>query len=216
MLALTLPAFGGRGQSRAPAAGGQLNAWLKIAQDNSITVLVDRSEMGQGVYTSLPTLLAEELEIDLARISVIAAPVGDAYINALNGGQITGTSNSVQDAWEKLRIAGAQARSMLIAAAAKAWRVDPAECRATNGVVTNARGKTFTYGELAEDAAMPTVNVSCATYSPHGPSRDSPVTCRPTDSWCAYASAASATTAASRAIVSSFSTRAVLMVDHTR
>ncbi len=153
MLALTLPAFGGRGQSRAPAAGGQLNAWLKIAQDNSITVLVDRSEMGQGVYTSLPTLLAEELEIDLARISVIAAPVGDAYINALNGGQITGTSNSVQDAWEKLRIAGAQARSMLIAAAAKAWRVDPAECRATNGVVTNARGKTFTYGELAAAAA---------------------------------------------------------------
>ena len=130
-----------------------MNAWLKIAQDNSITVIVDRSEMGQGVYTSLPTLLAEELEIDLARISVVAAPVGDVYINALNGGQITGTSNSVQDAWEKLRIAGAQARSMLIAAAAKTWRVDSAECRARNGVVTNARGTTFTYGELAGSAA---------------------------------------------------------------
>ncbi len=152
VLALTLPAFGGRSQSRS-LAGGQLNAWLKIAADNSITVIVDRSEMGQGVYTALPMLLAEELEVDLARINVVAAPVGDAYVNALNGGQITGTSNSVQDAWEKLRIAGATARTMLIAAAAQAWRVDPAECRATNGTVANAHGKTFTYGELASAAA---------------------------------------------------------------
>jgi len=153
VLALTLPAFGGRSQSRPTAAGGQLNAWLKIAADNSIIVIVDRSEMGQGVYTALPMLLAEELEIDLARITITAAPVGDAYINALNGGQITGTSNSVQDAWEKLRTAGATARTLLIAAAAQAWRVDPAQCRARNGVVANAHGKTFSYGELASAAA---------------------------------------------------------------
>ena len=102
-------------RSQAPARrGGQLNAWLKIGTDDSITVIVDRSEMGQGVYTALPMLLAEELEIDLRRIEVLAAPVGDAYVNPLNGGQITGTSNSVQDAWEKLRTAGAQARIMLI------------------------------------------------------------------------------------------------------
>ncbi len=161
VLALTLPAFAGRSSRAASgvqAGGGrardsQLNAWLKIGSDNSVTVLVDRSEMGQGVYTALPMLLAEELEIDLARIKVVAAPVGDAYVNALNGGQITGTSNSIPDAWDKLRTAGAQARIMLIAAAARAWRVDPGECYAKNGVVANARGKTLTYGELAAAAA---------------------------------------------------------------
>ncbi len=150
---MTLPAFGGRPTSRASAAGGQLNAWLKIAADNSITVIVDRSEMGQGVYTALPMLLAEELEIDLARITVVAAPVGDAYVNAANGGQITGTSNSVQDAWERLRTAGASARMMLIAAAAKQWRVDPSECHAKNGMIVNAQGKAISYGELAGAAA---------------------------------------------------------------
>jgi isoquinoline 1-oxidoreductase subunit beta len=156
VLALTLPAFAGlppRAASGGPTSSSQLNAWLKIGSDNSVTIVVDRSEMGQGVYTALPMLLAEELEIDLGRIKVVAAPVGDAYVNPLNSGQVTGTSNSVQDAWEKLRIAGAQARIMLIAAAARAWRVDPAECHAKNGVVANARGRTFTYGELAAAAA---------------------------------------------------------------
>jgi len=153
VLALTLPALADRTPSRARAGGGQLNAWLKIAADDSVTILVDRSEMGQGVYTALPTLLAEELEIDLAQIKVIAAPVGDAYVNALNGGQITGTSNSVQDAWERLRTAGATARVMLIAAAAQVWRVDPSECRAKNGRISNAHGKSLSYGQLAEAAA---------------------------------------------------------------
>ncbi len=160
MLALTLPVFAGRSPLAALGqAGGarvrdsQMNAWLKIGSDNSVTFIVDRSEMGQGVYTALPMLLAEELEIDLERIKIVAAPVGDAYVNALNGGQVTGTSNSVTDAWDKLRTAGAQARMMLIAAAARAWGVDPALCHAKNGVVTNARGKSFTYGELAAAAA---------------------------------------------------------------
>jgi len=153
VLALTVPGFGSPAKPGKLKAGGQLNAWLLIAADDSITVIVDRSEMGQGVYTALPMLLAEELEIPLDGIKVVAAPVGDAYINALNGGQITGTSNSVQDAWDKLRMAGAQARSMLIAAAAAQWRVDPAECRAENGRVLGAHGKTLSYGQLAEAAA---------------------------------------------------------------
>jgi isoquinoline 1-oxidoreductase beta subunit len=157
VLAMTLPAFAGRGRTGAAsphAAPAVLNAWLKIGTDDSVTVLVDRSEMGQGVYTALPMLLAEELEIDLERIEVLAAPVGDAYVNPLNGGQITGTSNSIQDAWEKLRTAGAQARLMLIAAAANKWRVDPAECRAAGGRVTDARGRSLRYGELAAAAAL--------------------------------------------------------------
>ncbi|MEP6547591.1 MAG: xanthine dehydrogenase family protein molybdopterin-binding subunit [Gammaproteobacteria bacterium] len=164
IVALTVPEIGGRWHSAAaaataagaPAAGksiGQLNAWLKIARDNSITIIVDRSEMGQGVYTALPMLLAEELGIDMRLIRIEAAPVGDAYINPGNGGQVTGTSNSVQDAWEKLRMAGATARTMLVSAAAKRWQIDPAQCRVSNGTVVNAQGKVLTYGELADAAA---------------------------------------------------------------
>jgi isoquinoline 1-oxidoreductase subunit beta len=153
VLALTLPGFGSPAKPGHLKAGGQLNAWLVIAADDSITIIVDRSEMGQGVYTALPMLLAEELEISLDAIKVVAAPVGDAYINPLNGGQITGTSNSVQDAWDKLRKAGAQARSMLIAAAAAQWRVDPAQCRAENGRVLGARDQALSYGQLAAAAA---------------------------------------------------------------
>ena len=163
ILALALPRPGGRSSSAAPAGaaagaaghpGGQLNAWLKIAGDNSITIIVDRSEMGQGVYTALPMLLAEELNINFDAIRIEAAPVGDAYISPGNGGQITGTSNSVQESWDKLRMAGATARTMLVAAAAKRWRVDPGECRAENGSITNAQGKILTYGQLADSAAQ--------------------------------------------------------------
>src|SRR5882757_4822276 len=152
VLAFALPGGGGSHASEQ-ARGGQMNAWLRIGADDSITMVVDRSEMGQGVYTALPMLLAEELEVDLSRIKIVAAPVGDAYVNALNGGQVTGTSNSVQDAWEKLRKAGAQARLMLIAAGAQMWHVNPSECHAVNGKVVSAQGRTASYGQLAESAA---------------------------------------------------------------
>jgi isoquinoline 1-oxidoreductase beta subunit len=153
VLAVTLPPLAGRARSPAGAGAAPLNAWLRIGTDDSITVVVDRSEMGQGVYTALPMLLAEELEVDLPRIQVIAAPVGDAYVNPLNGGQVTGTSNSIQDAWEKLRTAGAQARLMLIAAAAQRWRIDPDQCRAAGGRVVNSRGGSLRYGDVAAAAA---------------------------------------------------------------
>jgi len=152
VLAMALPAS--MGGTRAASAGhAQLNAWLRIGADESITVFVDRSEMGQGVYTALPALLAEELELDLSRIKIVAAPVGQAYVNALNGGQITGTSNSVPEAWEKLRKAGAQARTMLIAAAAERWHVDPSQCRARDGKIVGSHGRAASYGQLAEAAA---------------------------------------------------------------
>jgi len=152
VLAMVLPGLKS-GPRAATLASSQLNAWLRIGTDNSITILVDRSEMGQGVYTALPTLIAEELEVDLSQITIAAAPVGEPYVNALNGGQITGTSNSVADAWEKLRKAGAQARSMLIAAAARRWRVDPASCHASNGRIIERQGRSASYGELAAAAA---------------------------------------------------------------
>ncbi len=153
LLALTLPGFGSGQRPGARSALSQLNAWLTIGADNSFTIVVDRSEMGQGVYTALPMLLAEELEISLDSVKIVAAPVGDAYVNAANGGQITGTSNSVPDAWEKLRLAGAQARTMLVAAAAARWRVDPGLCQVRNGSILGPAGKTVTYGDVAAAAA---------------------------------------------------------------
>ena len=161
ILALTLPAKAGKAVATGGRAGGgrpaQLNAWLKIAADNSITLIVDRSEMGQGVYTALPMLIAEELNVDLDAIQIAAAPVGDAYVSPGNGGQITGTSNSVQESWDKLRTAGAQARMMLTGAAAKHWHVEPATLRAENGFIVNARGEKLTYGAVAEAAAKEAV-----------------------------------------------------------
>lgn len=128
------------------------NAWLKIGTDGSITVLCDRSEMGQGVYTALPTLIAEELGVDPARINIEFAPPGKEYVNSLLGGQVTGGSTSVRDAWEKLRTAGAEARMRLVAAAAKQWGAPAQSCTVADGyVVFTSRRKSF--GELAEAAA---------------------------------------------------------------
>ena len=165
MLALALPGVPS-GSRAAALSASQLNAWLRIGSDDSITILVDRSEMGQGVYTALPMLIAEELEVDPSRVNVVAAPVGDPYVNVLNGGQVTGTSNSVPEAWDKLRKAGAQARSMLIAAAARGWYVDPATCRASNGAVVSAQGKVAKYGQLAEAASKLPVPKDVALKSP--------------------------------------------------
>lgn len=136
----------------ALGAGGQPVAWLRIAGDNTITVLVDKSEMGQGVYTALTQLLAEELGVALEAIRVDAAPVGAVYTNNLLGAQITGGSTSVRDGWEKLRKAGAQARSMLIQAAATQWGVAPDTLKVDAGAVVNGR-KRLSFGELAEAAA---------------------------------------------------------------
>ena len=154
VLGFHLPVAALAAKAPPPAA---LNAWVKIASDDTITIFCARSEMGQGVYTSMPMLVAEELEVDLARIKVEFAPVGVAYRNALLGGQMTDASTSVRDAWEKLRQAGACARLMLVAAAAQQWNVDVAQCRAVNGAVLGPGRKKATYGQLAVRAAMQTV-----------------------------------------------------------
>ncbi|MGD9600026.1 MAG: molybdopterin cofactor-binding domain-containing protein [Steroidobacteraceae bacterium] len=129
------------------------NAWLRIGSDDSITFLCDRSEMGQGVYTALPTLLAEELDVDPSRLTIEFAPVGDAYKNGAIGAQVTGGSTSVRDAWQKLRTAGAQAREMLKAAAAKEWDTAASACRVENGEIVSPYGKRLRYGAVAASAA---------------------------------------------------------------
>jgi isoquinoline 1-oxidoreductase subunit beta len=129
----------GRVGTAQAAEAAQPNAWVRIAPDNQVTILVARSEMGQDVATSMPMLVAEELEVDINKVKVDFAPPGEAYINSLLGGQLTGGSTSVRDGWEKLRKAGASARMMLVAAAAQDWGVDAAQCRAENGVIKGRR-----------------------------------------------------------------------------
>jgi isoquinoline 1-oxidoreductase subunit beta len=139
-------------KNTGPAKQIAANAWLRIGTDGAITVLCDRSEMGQGVYTALPTLIAEELGVAPSSIKVEFAPPGKEYVNALLGGQVTGGSTSVRDAWDKLRMAGAEARMRLIGAAAKEWGAPPQSCSVADGyVVFTSRRKSF--GELAEAAA---------------------------------------------------------------
>ena len=137
----------------APVTNSMPNAWVRIGSDNTVTILSARSEMGQGVYTAMPTLVAEELEVDLKRIKVEIAPAGEVYINALLGGQLTGGSTSVADGYDKLRVAGAQARMMLVSAAAQQWGIDESNCHAQNGSVHGPKGKKASYGQLAEAAS---------------------------------------------------------------
>src|SRR4051812_14113078 len=107
----------------ADAGGGYAspNAWVRIGADNAITIMVARSEMGQDVYTSMPILVAEELEVDLNKVKVEFAPPAEVYINALLGGQLTGGSTSVRAAWGKLPHAGPPAPGLRLAAAAPPW-----------------------------------------------------------------------------------------------
>ena len=130
------------------------NAWLRIHPDESVLVIVDRSEMGQGVTTSLPMLLAEELEADWSKIRIESAPADKAYINPMFGMQGTGGSTSIRAAYTPLRKAGAAAREMLVTAAAETWGVDKSACRAEKGAVIHAPSqRRLTYGKLAAKAA---------------------------------------------------------------
>jgi CO/xanthine dehydrogenase Mo-binding subunit len=131
------------------------NAFVRIRPDNSVTLVMPQVEMGQGTYTSMSMLIAEELEVDLVQVTLEAAPPDDKlYANPLTGFQVTGGSTSVMAYWEPLRRAGATARVMLIAAAANDWSVNPQSCRAEKGAVVDpATGRRLKYGELADAAA---------------------------------------------------------------
>ena len=128
--------------------------WLRITEDGTVIVVVDRSEMGQGVATSLAVLVAEELEADLSQIRIEFAPADSVYTNPALGRQVTGGSTSVRAAWVPLRRAGAIAREMLVAAAAETWGVDRGTCRAEGGaVIHKPSGRKLDYGALAAKAA---------------------------------------------------------------
>lgn len=154
LISLYLPEFDSSKQTQAAPATFAPNAFVRIGTDESVTVIVNKSEMGQGVYTSLPMLLAEELEADWSKIKVESAPVDAAYNHTSFGIQMTGGSTSTASEWERFRKAGATARVMLIAAAAQNWQVEPQSCRAENGYVMHpASGRRASFGSLADAAA---------------------------------------------------------------
>jgi isoquinoline 1-oxidoreductase beta subunit len=152
VLSLALPL--GRGEA-AEAGAFTPNAFIRITADGQIVLTMPYVEMGQGTYTSIPMLIAEELEVDLKQVQLEHAPPDDKlYANPLLGAQATGGSTAIRAAWEPMRQAGAIARTMLVWAAAKRWKVDPTTCHAQGGeVVHTPSGRRFKYGDLAADAA---------------------------------------------------------------
>src|SRR5581483_4762205 len=153
---------GGRGvkigdASRSPQADVLApNAFIRIDRQGGVTLIMPKVEMGQGVYTAIPMLIAEELEVPLEQVALDHAPpnaklYGDPL---LGGGQITGGSTSIRYAWQPMRQAGATARALLVAAAAQRWKVETVACCAQQGaVVHTASGRRIGYGELVDVAA---------------------------------------------------------------
>jgi isoquinoline 1-oxidoreductase beta subunit len=131
------------------------NAFIRIDHSGKTTLVMPQAEMGQGVYTAIPMILAEELDADFAQVVLKHAPPNDKlYGNPIFQVQVTGNSNSIRAFWKPLRVAGAAARAMLVQAAAQQWQVDAASCSASNGKVTHAAsGRTLGYGDLADAAS---------------------------------------------------------------
>src|SRR5437660_9877190 len=125
------------------------NAIMRNVTDERVTVIVNHSEMGQGVYTALPMLLAEELDADWNNVAYESAPVDPKYNHPVFGMQITGGSSSVWSGLEQFRQAGATARAILVAAAAQRWNTDPASGRTELGAVFDTSNRKLTYGPLA-------------------------------------------------------------------
>ncbi|AOK62112.1 molybdopterin cofactor-binding domain-containing protein [Burkholderia ubonensis] len=177
LLGFSVPAAGG--DARRSVIGGDANeaprhgvfapnAFVQIDRNGQVTLVMPKVEMGQGVYTSLPMLIAEELEVPLSNVTLDHAPPNEKlFFDPLLGGQLTGGSTSIRYAWEPMRRAGATARTLLVGAAAKQWGVDPAACRAENGEVLHPpSGRRASYGQLADAAAKLPVPKDVALKKP--------------------------------------------------
>jgi isoquinoline 1-oxidoreductase beta subunit len=152
LISLYVPEFAPAARSAAKPVA--LNAFVRIGTDESVTVISNHSEMGQGIYTSLPMLLNEELEADWARVRVESSPVDAVYNHTVFGIMMTGGSTTTNSEYDRFRKMGAMARIMLVAAAAQSWGVDAQTCRAEKGfVIHTASRRRASYGSLAEAAA---------------------------------------------------------------
>jgi len=152
VLALSIPGCASVKTGYEPETGEwKPDIWLELTRNDEIIFTLARVEMGQGTYTGLTTLIAEELDVDPARISVKFAPVAPEYRNPLFGLQLTGGSTSVASSWKPLRVAGASARQMLVMAAARIWQVPVADCATQDGRVVHPNGiDSLRYGQLVE------------------------------------------------------------------
>ena len=153
LIGFQFPGISKLASAQASVSSFMPNAFVRIGTDERITVIVNHSEMGQGVYTSLPMLLAEELDADWTKVGYESAPVDPKYNHPAFGMQVTGGSSSVWSGLEQFRQAGAAARAMLLAAAAQQWNVDTASCRTESGAVFNGSNRKLTYGQLVGAAA---------------------------------------------------------------
>lgn len=155
---VALAEVGGPGHAGSAMVDGEFspNAFLRIGTDGTVTVVSKHLEMGQGVYTGLATLVAEELDADWSRVTVEGAPAdAKRYSNLFWKAQGTGGSTAIANSYEQMRRAGATARAMLVAAAAKEWKVPASQITVKNGVVSHAAsGRKAGFGELAEAAAQ--------------------------------------------------------------
>ena len=134
-----------------------LNAWLRITTDDQVTLICSQSEMGQGIMTTLPAVLAEELGADWKRVKVETSPVATVYRNPRINWMFTGNSESTAAFFDLLLQMGASAREMLIAAASKRWAVEPRDCHAEGGkILHRPTARALTFGELVEAAAKET------------------------------------------------------------
>jgi len=140
-----------RTAAEPPSHSFNPNAFIRVAADDTITILINKSEMGQGVYTSLSMIAAEELDADWTKVHAESAPVAPEYNHTVFGTQMTGGSSSVNSSYAQLRKAGAVARSMLIAAAAAEWGVPASSCETANGIVSSGSHQAR-YGQLVEKA----------------------------------------------------------------
>ncbi|MBI5075844.1 MAG: xanthine dehydrogenase family protein molybdopterin-binding subunit [Nitrospirae bacterium] len=139
----------------AAAKGFSPSIWLRIMPDDTVVVIVNKSEMGQGIYTSIPMIVADELEADWKKVKFEVAPAADGYKDPVWGAQATGGSSSIRHMYEPLRKAGAAAREMLVAAAAETWKVPAKECEAVAGKVKHVSSKrTLSYGRLSKAASV--------------------------------------------------------------
>src|SRR5436853_6086990 len=152
-LYLDLPAAAQEGNQAPPPKVYPPDAFVHIRPDGKILITVNRLEFGQGVQTSLPMILADEMDADWSQVVAELAPAADVYKDPVFGIQMVGGSGSIAHSFTQYRELGAKTRAMLIAAAAERWKVSPDQCRTESSVVYGPAGKSTRYSELAERAA---------------------------------------------------------------
>jgi len=152
-LYLDLPAAAQEGNQAPPPKVYPPDAFVHVRPDGKIVIQVNRLEFGQGVHTSLPMILADEMDADWSQVIAELAPAADVYKDPVFGFQVVGGSGSIAHSFQQYRELGARTRVMLVAAAADQWKVGPDQCRTEASVVHGPGGKSAKYAELAEDAA---------------------------------------------------------------